>query len=164
MGPQDDGPLEARPPTREDLLDLCRELNARNVDYMVVGGMAIIQHGYLRATEDIDLLVRTTLENERNVIDALLCLPDKAAAELEPGDIEKYNVIRVADEFVVDLMHQACGIDFQEAAPFIKKVTIDEVEIPFASLELLWRMKQTVREKDKLDLLFIREQLKKNQR
>lgn len=157
------GPLESRPPTKDDFLNLCRNLNEKGVQYIVVGGMAIIQHGYLRATEDIDLLVKTTKENERKLIDALCCLPDKAASELKEGDVEQNTVVRVADEIIVDLMKSACGVDYNEAANDIVKITIDGVTIPFASMESLWKMKQTVREKDKLDLLFLREQLNKEE-
>ena len=71
-------------------------------------------------------------------------------------DVEKYTVVRVADEFVVDLMQSACGIDFAEAS---KEIIIREVEgtpIPFASPRLLWRMKvRTHRAKDESDLVFL---------
>lgn len=161
MATENDGPLESRPPTKDDFIHLCRELNKRKVDYIVIGGMAVIQHGYLRATEDIDLLVSTTRINEERLIDALMTLPDQAARELEKGDIEKYTVVRVADEIVVDLMKSACGIDYDSACDSVTFLDIEGIRIPFANLELLERMKQTPREKDKLDLLFIREQLKR---
>jgi hypothetical protein len=48
-------PLESRPPTFEDLIKLCRSLNEKNVNYIVVGGMAIINAGFPRATVDIDV-------------------------------------------------------------------------------------------------------------
>lgn len=46
-----------RSPTLTDLARICAELNRLNVRYVVVGGLAVIQAGYFRATEDIDLLV-----------------------------------------------------------------------------------------------------------
>ena len=48
----DDPPLESRPPVLEDLTHICSELNARGARYVVVGGMAVIQAGFVRATED----------------------------------------------------------------------------------------------------------------
>ena len=59
MDPEDVDPasLDSRPPTKGDLVNLCRQLNAQQAQYVVVGGMAILQHGYTRATEDIDFLV-----------------------------------------------------------------------------------------------------------
>jgi len=38
-------------------------------------------------------------------------------------------------------------------------VTIDGVPIPFAKPELLWRTKQTVREKDRQDRVFLAQRL-----
>jgi len=61
----------------------------------------------------------------------------------------------------IDLMKKACGIDFQAAKDKIEKVSIEGVSIPFASPELLWELKQTKREKDEMDRMFLRELLKK---
>jgi len=46
-----------RPPNRADFLTLCRALNAHRVKYLVVGGMAMIQQGYLRAADLEDYAV-----------------------------------------------------------------------------------------------------------
>jgi len=48
----------------EDLLLLCRQLNHGGAKYIVIGGMAIIRLGFTRATEDIDLLVDSSPENQ----------------------------------------------------------------------------------------------------
>ena len=66
---------ESRPPTLEDLLHLCSELNRLGAKYIVVGGMAIIRLGFARATEDIDLLVDSSPENQELVRQALMTLP-----------------------------------------------------------------------------------------
>nr|VFJ47051.1 MAG: hypothetical protein BECKDK2373B_GA0170837_101535 [Candidatus Kentron sp. DK] len=153
-------PLEARPPTLQDLLKLCENLNRKGVKYMVIGGMAIAQHGFTRATEDIDLLVDTSIENERRLKEALLYLPDKAAEDLEAGDIESYMTVRVADEIVIDLMKSACNVDYERAAKSIVTVELEGISIPFASVDMLWEMKQTVREKDLVDRIFLAEKLK----
>jgi len=117
--------------------------------------MAIIQHGFVRATEDIDLLVDTSPENDALVREALLYLPDKVVREINPGDIGKYTVVRVADEIVIDLMKSACGVEFPEASKSVEMVDIKGVPIPFASLELLWKLKQSMGEKDALDRNFL---------
>ncbi len=157
----DDAFLEPRTPRVSDLVSLCRELNKFQAKYIVVGGMAVIQWGYTRATEDIDLLIDASQENQQKVKEALQSLPDKAVNEVRPTDLDEYQVIRVADEFIVDLMAKACGISYEEAKESIRVGIIDGVEIPFASPELLWKTKQTMREKDNLDLMFLRELLKK---
>jgi hypothetical protein len=148
---------EPRQPTVEDLRDLCRELNQRGALYIVIGGFAIRAANYTRGTMDIDLIVAADTENEAKVFSALSTLPDNAVSELQPGELQKHNVIRVADEIVVDLMRSAGGIDYAEAIKDAVMRDVDGVTIPFASPRLLWRMKVvTHREKDAGDLFFLR--------
>ncbi len=156
MVPPDDGSLDARPPRLIDLVALCRSLNQEQVRYVVIGGMAIIQAGFVRATEDIDLLVDTSPENIKRLRLALHSLPDNAIEEMADTDLDRYVVVRVADEIVVDLMKTACGIEYEEASRLSNPAVIDGVTIPFASPRLLWRMKQTLRDKDRMDLAFLR--------
>ena len=149
--------LTSREPTVEDLRDLCRELNQRKAKYVVVGGFAIRAANYNRQTMDVDLIVASDLENEAKVFSALSTLPDNAVRELQPGELQQYNVIRVGDEILVDLMVSAGGIDYAEAAKDVVIREVDGVPIPFASPRLLWRMKVvTHREKDAGDLVFLR--------
>jgi hypothetical protein len=155
----DDTAAESRPPTLNDLLILCRELNAGEAKYIVIGGMAMIQAGFVRGTEDIDLLIDASPGNQAAVRKALQILPDKAVNELREGDLERYVVVRVADEIVVDLLLSAGGISFMEAQPEATVVEIEGIPIPFASPRLLLRMKGMGREKDALDLIFLRELL-----
>jgi hypothetical protein len=82
-------------------------------------------------------------------------LPDRAIDEMADSDLDHYVVVRVADEIVVDLMKAACGIEYDEARRSVIDVVIDGVSIPFASPRLLWRTKQTVRDKDRLDRAFL---------
>jgi len=149
--------LESREPTVEDLRDLCRELNRRGAKYLVIGGFAMRAANYNRTTMDVDLMVAADLENEAKVYSALATLPDNAVRELQPGELQKHNVIRVGDEILVDLLRSAGGIEYAEAAKEVVVREVDGVPIPFASPRLLWRMKiVTHREKDTDDLLFLR--------
>ncbi len=155
VDPDDGAGLESRPPLLEDLLTICRALNERGARYVVVGGMAVIHAGFVRATEDIDLLVDTSPENFERIREALSVLPDQAVRDVRPTDLDRYVVVRVADEVVVDLMKRACGVEYAEAIEAVEKAVIQGVEVPFASPELLLRLKRTVREKDALDRQFL---------
>lgn len=152
------GELIPKAPEQADLVSLCRELNLREVRYVVVGGFAIIMAGLPRTTGDVDLVIDAGLENEAKVFSALATLPDGCVRELDPGDVAKYLVVRVADEILVDLMASASGIDYAEASQSVDVHVVDGVAIPFASPRLLWRMKRrTGREKDRGDLEFLRQ-------
>lgn len=140
--------LVSRAPTEDDLVAMCRLLNEAGARYMIIGGFAIMYAGYGRTTGDVDLLFDTDLENEAKVYRCLESLPDKAVLQLQPGEVGKYTVIRVADEIVVDLMKSASGIEFAEAEKDMIIRKVKGVPIPFASPRLLWRMKKnTHREK-----------------
>ena len=155
MADENAHPLESRVPLPDDLVKICRELNAQGAKYMVVGGFAVIQHGYLRNTGDIDVLIEDSPENQIKTKRALEILPDKAILQLGDDDLRDWVVVRVCDEVVVDLMTLACGISYKEGESEIQVFTIDGVPIPFASARLLLRMKQTFREKDAEDRMFL---------
>lgn len=149
--------LASRPPEQQDLADLCRTLNGLGARYLIIGGFAVIHAGYPRFTADLDLIIALDPENESRVYEALRSLPDRAVDELDPGDVAKYTVVRINDEITVDLMGSAAGIDYEEASKDIVIRRIGDVDVPFASPRLLWRMKKsTHREKDAADLLFLR--------
>jgi hypothetical protein len=133
--------LEPREPTVEDLRNLCRALNELGVRYVVIGGVAIRAANYNRRTMDIDLILDATPENEQKAFSVLSGFPDHAARELQPGELSKYQVIRIADEIIVDLMRSAGGILYEEAARNVVVREVDGVQIPFASPQLLCRMK-----------------------
>jgi hypothetical protein len=159
MEDEPDDAERTRPPLMGDLVGICRELNQKSVNYIVIGGMAINIHGFTRNTEDIDLLIETEETNEQKILEVLSLLPDGAAKELRPGEVAEYVVVRVCDEITVDLMAKACGHDYESAKNLISPVVVDGVTIPFASPILLWMTKQTYREKDQIDRLFLRKLL-----
>ena len=49
-----------------DFRDFIQSLNDHNVDYLLVGGYAVILHGYRRTTGDLDIWVNRTKENYKN--------------------------------------------------------------------------------------------------
>jgi hypothetical protein len=160
MEDESTNPLETtRPPTDEDLMMLAARLNDLGAKYVVVGGYAIIQAGLVRNTMDIDLLVDCSPENDATVRKALEILPDQAVLELKSGEIEHYEVVRVCDEFTVDLMGKACGLRYSDVQHLIEHLDYHGVTIPFASPKLLWLTKQTFREKDAWDREFLKKLL-----
>ena len=53
-------------------------------------------------------------------------------------------------------MGSACGIDFKSAESQIEWHELDGVKIPFASAELMLKTKETLRDKDEIDRLYLR--------
>ena len=155
---------ESRAPRLEDLVELCRALNREQARYLLIGGFAVILQGFVRATKDVDFLVDASETNIQAVKRAMATLPDNAAALLADDEILKYQVVRVADEIVVDLLGSACGISYAAALDGIEIFEIQGVKIPVASKELLIRMKDTIRESDAMDVRFLRLRIEEENR
>jgi len=148
----------SRAPELEDLVAICRSLNKEGVRYLLIGGFAVILHGLVRTTKDIDLLIDPSEENIRRLKKALGTLPDNAVALLADDDVGKYRVVRVADEVVVDLMAEACGISYEKAVvQGVENRQLSDVTIPIAKKEVLIRTKDTLRDSDRSDVGFLRD-------
>lgn len=119
-----------RVPTDADLVSLARELNRLGVAYVVVGGFAINRLGFVRATEDIDLLIARDRANQALVKQALEILPDRAMRELGDEDIAQWVVVRVNDDITVDLMTEACGVHYEDAKAGIEHEVVEGVGPP----------------------------------
>jgi len=145
----------ARAPELEDLVNLCRYLNEQAARYVVIGGFAVILNGAARTTKDIDLLVDPSTDNIKRIKVAMSHLPDNAAREMEDDDVQRFTVVRIGDEYVVDLLASACGVTFDEASRSIQSVELDGVKIPVVSKQMLIRTKNTIRPSDKMDVNYL---------
>jgi hypothetical protein len=108
---------------------------------VVVGGFAINRLGFVRATEDIDLLIARDLANQTLVKRALEILPDRAIRELGDEDLAQWVVVRVNDDITIDLMTETCGLRYEDAVGGIETEEIEGVRIPFAGAQLMLKMK-----------------------
>ena len=153
----------SRNPTIDDLVELCRHLNTCNARYVIIGGFAMIHHGYVRTTADIDLLVESDESNVARIKAGLMYLPDKAAREIEDGDVRIYTVVRISDEIVIDLLSKACEVSFDDAKHHVEVESIRGVNIPYVTAEVLLKTKQGLRAQDVQDRMYL-EQLLNNRR
>jgi predicted nucleotidyltransferase len=145
----------SRSATLEDLKALIRALNEHGADYLLIGGYALFVHGYYRATTDIDLLVPATAEAGRKVREALMVLPDGAAKDLDPRWFEEGENIRVADEFIVDIMLNAGGETYDTLKQHAETIDLEGLQIRTINLDGLLLTKQSMRDKDVADRVII---------
>ncbi len=142
---------EVRPPTIDDVRRVCRALEDAGARYVLIGGFAVILHGGHRTTKDIDLLVDPTPDNVARLKQALSVLEDDAAREIGLEDLQKYSVVRVADEVMVDLLATACGVTWSEAHSSAQRIDVDGTPVIVADRKTLIRTKQTIRPSDAAD-------------
>ena len=58
-------------PERPDYETLIAALNTQRVEFLIIGGYAVVHHGYVRTTEDLDIYIRPTPRNARKTVRAL---------------------------------------------------------------------------------------------
>ena len=135
------------------LLKLLARFRDEGVDYVLVGGQAVRLNGFLRATEDIDLLLKATRANGEKAIRALDFLD--SAAELQPDWFEaaegELDNIRIADDLLIDLLFSANGETYESLQPFVRELVIEDVPVRVLNIDGLLRTKTDYREKDLMD-------------
>ena len=137
----------------DPLLKLLERFQQEGVRYILVGGHAVRLNGFLRSTEDIGILLPSSIDNGRRVIKALNFLP--SAGELQPewfaGSTQEPENIRVADELLIDLLFAANGETYESLQAHVRTLQVDGVDIRTLDIEGLLKTKTTYRDKDVVD-------------
>lgn len=152
-----------------DILAFLRLLAQKRVRYLIVGGEAVIYHGYPRLTGDIDFFYENTALNSRRLLNALLefwegNVPGVASAE---GLREKGIILQFGrPPHRIDLMNRIDGVTFQRAWPSRIRVRLQTgsglVPVHYIGLRpLLANKRATGRPKDLDDALFLRPKLRR---
>lgn len=138
---------------QSQLLHLLARFQQEGVKYVLVGGHAVRLNGFLRATEDIDILLPSSMENGERVIRALNFLP--SAKELDPAwfesNAEDPENIRIADDLLIDLLFAANTQTYESLQPHVRTLTVDSIEIKTLDIEGLLKTKTEYRDKDLID-------------
>jgi hypothetical protein len=153
---------------------IVRGLNEAGVRYLLVGGLAVMAHGYTRLTRDVDLII--DLEPE-NVLQAMQVLKTEGYSPKVPVPIEQFSDEKLREEWAnekgmvafplwsdryrgvfVDVFIRA-PFDFEEA--YAKRL-VHEVAPglmgDFVNLEgLLFLKRQANRPKDLQDIYYLSE-------
>lgn len=145
-------------PSFEKLLVLLAE---RGVRFVVVGGIAVTLQGYVRLTEDVDLLIEDSAENINLLLAVLGGYGEGFAAELTPADFDGgEGAIRIVEETErcqIDIFTQMTGRRYSDVIVDADTWMLRELPIRYASKASLigWK-ERSVREKDRLDAIALR--------
>lgn len=87
----------------EDFTDFLRALNARGIEYLIVGGYAVGLHRYVRDTGDIDVFIRATDISAEKALEALTaisreCLIRNKQAAGRPKVIRDVEVLESSED------------------------------------------------------------------
>lgn len=149
-----------------NLREIFKVLADAKADYVVVGGFAVIMHGHLRATRDLDLVIGLSSDNCRRALQALEGIgmrprlpvtmddfadPAKRAEWISVRNMlvfqlwDPHNAERSVDVFVRE------PIDFAEMHAEAVRKDLDGVSIPVASIRHLIRLKQAAGRRQDID-------------
>lgn len=143
-------------------------LNARGVRYLIAGGAAVVLHGYVRLTADLDLVVDLAESETRAAVEALLELGLRPRLPVDPLDLADPDIRRqwidqrglVGFSFYdpdqplleVDLLIDT-PMDFGGLWERADTMSLETVDVRVVSLEDLIVMKRSAgRTKDLLDI------------
>lgn len=148
--------------------EVLRGLQDAGVDYVVVGGTAVVLHGVPRTTADLDIVPDLYHENINRLVAVLASLGYRPRAPVDPNGLVDPSVRRVwhdekgmqAFSFwnpdrpldAVDILF-ASPLDYSTLAARASPIEVAELRLLIASVEDLVTMKQnTGRPQDESDI------------
>ena len=138
-----------------DFHEMLSLFNDEQVEYMIVGAYALAYHGLPRATGDIDLWVRRSDENASRIWRALsrfgVPLSDLTKDDLK--NPETVFQIGIAPRRI-DILTSIDDVEFDEAMQEMKRVKIENIEIPIIGRRhLIQNKKAAGRPQDEADVI-----------
>ena len=147
----------------EQFMHVLDALAKHKVDYILVGGVAVILHGIERLTRDIDIFIKMehrNIERLRNALHSIF--DDESINEITLEELQKYAVIRfgVNDDFCVDIIARIGEVAVYEDLDF-EILLYDGINVRIATLETLYNLKKdTIRHKDRFDAAYLLDLIK----
>ena len=148
---------------------LLRALAEHEVEYVLIGGIAMNVHGFVRATEDVDLMLNPSEVNVERLRSALRSIyDDPQIGDLQAADfLGDYPVVRYfppLDEPPIDLISRL-GTAFSYGDVEWSNLVFDGVPVRVATPASLFEMKrETVRPIDREDALRLSRALEASRR
>jgi hypothetical protein len=98
-----------------DFKEFIQLLNKHNVEYLIIGGYAVAVHGYVRATGDIDIWIKISVENAEKIVQVLKDF-GFSSLKLTPEDFQKENIIIQfgVPPYRIDILTSPEGLNFDE--------------------------------------------------
>ena len=144
-------------------------LNQAKVDYLIVGGLAVNAHGFVRLTRDVDIVLGLSPKNAATGLHALLAIGYQMAIPEKPEDFanaEKRELWRKEKQMIVLKLwsdeHRRTPIDIFVYEPFdfageLLQSSLLEISAgilaPVVSLNTLLEMKKEAdRPQDRIDI------------
>lgn len=118
-----------------DFKEFAESLNARGVEYLVVGGYALAAHGHPRYTGDIDFWVRPSTDNLARLLDALKDF-GFGSLGLSASDFDANTVVQLGQPpRRIDLLTSIDGVNFDACFARREQVELAGVRLNIIGLD-----------------------------
>ncbi len=135
-------------------------LQQHDVEYILIGGVAVILYGSERLTRDIDIIINPMPENIDKLKKALYAVfKDHAIGEISAEELRKYSVIRYGtpDGFYIDIIERIGEIASFKQVEF-EIIDYHGIKISIAKPEALYHLKKdSIRPRDQMDTFFLQQ-------
>jgi hypothetical protein len=132
-----------------------------NVNFILVGGYAVIHYGYARTTGDMDIWLQPDNTNKIRFISALkeFEIEEEDLQELAKQDFSKPQLFFFGQKPKrIDFLTKINGVTYQEAKEKINYFPMESLEIPILQFEHLILSKiSTGRPQDNADVMKLQE-------
>ncbi len=138
-----------------DFSDFISALNVSGTEYIVVGGYAVILHGYYRTTQDLDIWVNKTPENHVKLSKAFAIFGMPIFdMTMENFMSERFDVFSIGRKpLQIDIITKLKGLEFNEAIQYVVHKEIEGLKVNYLGLtDLLTAKKASGRYKDLDDI------------
>jgi hypothetical protein len=143
-----------------NFMKVLEAFDKQGVDYILIGGVAVILYGLQRLTQDIDIFIRMDIKNIEQLRKALyLVFKDPSIEEITLNELNKYPVIRygTSNGFFIDIISRLGEVANYEDLEY-EVIDCQSIKIRVATPESLYKLKKdTIRHKDKVDAIFLKE-------
>jgi acylphosphatase len=142
---------------RDEMLRVLRAFHREGLDYVLIGAAAMGFHGVVRATEDLDIVIKATADNVERLKRALRAAyaDDPSVDEIRAADLlGDYPAVRYyppSGDLYLDVMtHLGEAASFETVAQ--EKKEVDGIPVTVATPAALYQLKKgTVRPLDQQD-------------
>ena len=136
-----------------DFLDFLELLKIHDVTYLLVGGYAVILHGYGRSTGDLDLWIDQTSENYNKLRKVYFDFGAPIFSE-EEFNSEKIDVWSIGVEpRKIEILTKVTGLKFNESLKNCNWLELEKIKVPYIDFDDLIKNKlATGRYKDLADV------------
>lgn len=128
---------------------ILRALAEHEVDYVLIGGLAVQTHGHVRTTNDADLIPAPEPANLERLaaalrsLDARVVNPGEEGTEIDATMLPRATIWQfVSRDGGIDVMHEVPGgRSYEELSKRALRVRLGEVDVPIVGLDDLIQMK-----------------------